>query len=80
MIHNNVKNIREAKGVTKTHIAKKLNLSLMGYTHIETGSVRLDVERLKLIANILGVSPEVFFDNQLTEIVIQKLESTKEVS
>jgi len=52
----------------------------MGYTHIETGSVRLDVERLKLIANILGVSPEVFFDNQLTEIVIQKLESTKEVS
>lgn len=80
MVHNNVSRIREAKGVTKTHIAKKLNMSLMGYTHIETGTVRLDVERLKLIANILGVSPEIFFDNKLTETVINNLESTKEVS
>ena len=62
MVHENVEKIRKAKGITKTHIAKQLNLSLQGYRHMMNGDVRLDVERLKIIANVLGVSPSIFFD------------------
>ncbi|PAE20541.1 transcriptional regulator [Bacillus sp. 7504-2] len=74
MVHENVERIRIAKGITKTHIANKLNMSLQGYRHITSGDVRLDVERLKVIANVLGVDPAVFFDNKLTETVIKRLE------
>lgn len=76
MIHENVEKIRIAKGITKTHIANKLNMSLQGYRHITSGEVRLDVERLKVIAGVLGVSPAIFFDNKLTESVIKDIEKT----
>ncbi|MRG86970.1 helix-turn-helix domain-containing protein [Salinibacillus xinjiangensis] len=81
MIHENVEKIRKAKGVTKTHLAKKLNLSLQGYRHITSGEVKLDVERLNVIAKSLGVSPAIFFDNKLTESVIKDLNqaNSKEV-
>jgi transcriptional regulator with XRE-family HTH domain len=75
IVHLNVEKIRKAKGVTKTHMAKKLGLTLQGYSHITTGQVRLDVERLKLIAVILSVDPAIFFDNQLTDSVICELET-----
>lgn len=75
MVHENVEKIRVAKGVTKTHMAKKLEMSLQGYSHLLSGNVRLDVERLKLIAAILDVEPGVFFDDKLTDAVIIKLES-----
>ncbi|MBM7585802.1 transcriptional regulator with XRE-family HTH domain [Bacillus pakistanensis] len=73
MIHKNVERIREAKGVSKTHLAKKLGMSLQGYRHIESGSTRLDVERLKVISIALGVEPGVFYDTKLTESVIKQL-------
>lgn len=73
MVHENVERIRKAKGVTKTHLASKLGLSLQGYRHITSGSVRLDVERLKIIASELSVDPAVFFDTNLTESVIKEL-------
>lgn len=77
MVHKNVRSIREAKGITKTHIANMLNMSLMGYTHIESGSVRLDVERFKLIANLLDMDLNIFFDTKLTESVVKELNSKK---
>jgi transcriptional regulator with XRE-family HTH domain len=75
MIHLNVEKVRKAKGITKTHIAHKLGMTLQGYSHITSGNVRLDVERLKLIALILSVDPAVFFDDKLTESVIGRLET-----
>lgn len=63
MIYKNVKKIREAKGVTKTYLSKKLGMSLMGYSHIESGEVRLDVQRLITISVILDVPITIFFDN-----------------
>ena len=75
MIHENVEKIRAAKGVTKTHLANKLNLSLQGYIHITSGKTRMDVERLRIIANSLGVEPAVFFDDKLTESVIRQMDS-----
>jgi len=74
MIHENVEKVRKAKGISKTFIANKLNMSLQGYIHISSGEVRLDVERLKIISDVLGVNPGVFFDNKLTESVIKQLE------
>jgi transcriptional regulator with XRE-family HTH domain len=77
MIHNNVEKLRKAMGVTMTHIANKLDMTLQGYRHIATGKVRLDAERLKVIGIVLKVDPGIFFYNELTESVIKEIESTK---
>lgn len=70
MVHENVRRIRKAKGISMKHVARVLGLSEMGYSHLETGSVRLDVERLRTISSVLGVSESVFFDDKLTESVV----------
>lgn len=77
MIHENVERIRKARGVSKTHIANCLDLSLQGYRHIASGSVRLDAERLKVIGLVLEVDPGIFFDKQLTDSVIEEIEANK---
>lgn len=74
MVHSNVEKIRKAKGVTKTHLANKLGLSLQGYRHITTGEVKLDVERLKTIATDLCVDVAIFFDDTVTDSVIREME------
>ncbi|OLN21617.1 transcriptional regulator [Domibacillus antri] len=80
MVHKNVAKIREAKGVTKTHIANALKMSLQGYRYLESGETTLGVERLKIISSVLGVPVAVFFDDKLTESVVECIEIEKEVS
>lgn len=72
-VHENVRMIREAKGVSKTFIAKGLGMSLQGYRYLESGSVKLDVERMKIIAHLLGEDSAVFFDDKLTKSVIERM-------
>ncbi|QDX95350.1 XRE family transcriptional regulator [Brevibacillus laterosporus] len=77
MVHQNVERVRRAKGITKTHLAKVLGLSLQGYRHITCGHVRLDVERLQIIAKVLGVEPGIFFNDKLTDSVIKSMTQSK---
>lgn len=74
MVNLNLKKIRLAKGVTQLHLAKKMNISSMAYSRMESGETKIDVERLKIIAIALGVEIEVFFNNELTESVIRSME------
>lgn len=60
MVHENLKRIRLAKGVKQSHLAKKLNVSNMTYSRMETGESRIDVERLIIISKALSVNIEVF--------------------
>lgn len=73
MIRDNVRDIREAKGVSKSHVAEKLGLTPQGYWHIESGNSRLQAEVLKVIASVLEEDVAVFFDQKLTENVIDRI-------
>ena len=73
MIHANVKEIREAKGISQSHVADKLGMTPQGYRHIEIGNSRLTVEVLRVIAKVLDEDVSVFFDRKLTESVIERI-------
>lgn len=75
LVIENVEKIRKARRVTKTFIANKTGLSLQGYRHIVNKDVRLDVERLKKISGALNVPISIFFDDKITESVIEEMES-----
>lgn len=74
MVHENLKRIRLAKGVTQLHLAKKLGISNMAYSRMENGETKIDVERLRVIAILLGIDVNIFFDNKLTDSVIESHE------
>lgn len=74
MVHENLKRIRLAKGITQLHIAKKLGISNMAYSRMENGETKIDVERLRVIAILLGIDVNIFFDKQLTDFVIKSYE------
>lgn len=76
-VYENIRLIREAKGISKTFIAKGLGMSLQGYRYVEDGSVKLDVERMKHISLLLGVECAVFLDDKLTKSVIKQMEKLR---
>ena len=69
--NENVRRVRESRGVSKTFMARGLGMSLQGYSHIEDGNVRLDVERMKKIGDLLRVDSAIFLDDRLTESAIK---------
>lgn len=73
MVRDNVRKIRTAKGVMKKFLAEKLGISLNCYCLIEAGKVRLDVERLIIIAKALDVDGAIFLDDKLTDNFIANL-------
>ncbi len=50
-----IKNLRELRNYTQDYMADKLNISQNTYSRLETGQVKLTIERVKEIAEILEV-------------------------
>lgn len=58
---NNIKEIRQKKGIDEKAIAKQINVSVSRYREIENGNVIYNFSTLIKIANILEVDlPEIF--------------------
>jgi transcriptional regulator with XRE-family HTH domain len=72
LIRDNVRNIRLAKGIMGSHVARALDVSRQGYHSMENGNQEINSERLKIIGKVLNVKPAVFFDQRLTDSVIKK--------
>lgn len=53
-----VRRIRELFGFTQDEIAQKLQITPQAYSRIERGETVLDLERLKLIADKIGISTD----------------------
>lgn len=54
--HNKIRLYRELNQWSQEEMAVQLHMSKTGYAKIEQGKTRLNTDRLKQIANILGVS------------------------
>jgi transcriptional regulator with XRE-family HTH domain len=57
-IHNKIKRLREQSDLTQQEMADKLNMHLKTWQKVENGITKLDIERLKQIAEILGTTVE----------------------
>jgi transcriptional regulator with XRE-family HTH domain len=57
-IHNKIKMLRSQNGFTQQEMADKMNLHLKTWQKIENGVTKLDIDRLKQIAEILETTIE----------------------
>ncbi len=57
-IHNKIKKLRIQSGLTQQEMADKLNMHLKTWQKVENGFTKLDIDRLKEIAEIFDVNVE----------------------
>ena len=57
-IGENIRKLRNLKGYSQEYLSKKLKMSQNNYSELERGKVKLTIERLNEIAQILEVKPE----------------------
>lgn len=54
--HEKIRHLRELKKMTQEEVADALSMSTSGYSKIERGETRLNIDRLQKIADILEVN------------------------
>lgn len=59
-----IKKIRESKNYTQEYMSNQLNISQNTYSKIETGGIKLTVDRLKQISDVLDVTIEDIMNNE----------------
>ncbi len=66
-LHEKIRIIRNAKGLSQESVALELNIDAVNYGRLERGQSKITVDRLERIAKILGVKTVVFFMDE-TEV------------
>ncbi len=65
---NNIRIIRQLKGVSQEAIAVKRNVSQAAYSKMENGIISLSAERLKIILHELNVSEKALRELDINTI------------
>ncbi len=63
-LHEKIKELRRSKGISQTYVAKKLNITVSGYSMKETGKRSITTNELEEIAKALEVSASIFFKDE----------------
>ena len=72
-VYQRLREYRESKGVTQTHIAKKTGKTIQRISALETGGIRLTADEfVELCVNGYEVSPAIFFAEEFSKIETSK--------
>ena len=67
-VYQMMRDYREKRGITQTHVAKQAGINPKRISQLETGLVRLTADEfLHICLHGFGVTPQIFFDDQLSE-------------
>lgn len=67
-VYQMMRDYREKRGITQTHVAKQAGINPKRISQLETGLVRLTADEfLHICLYGFGVTPQIFFDDQLSE-------------
>ena len=76
-IGSRIKKLRVFKGLTQEEVASKLYLSVKAYQNVEHGVTRLDVERMKQLADIFEINAIDLIDEADLEIKFERIAKNK---
>ncbi|MGI6498062.1 MAG: helix-turn-helix domain-containing protein [Oscillospiraceae bacterium] len=67
-MYQRLREYRESKGVTQTHIAKKTGKTFQRISALETGAIRLTVDEFEeLCVKGYDVNPAIFFEEHFSK-------------
>lgn len=71
-VYQMMRDYREQRGITQTHVAKQAGINSKRISQLETGLVRLTADEfLQICIHGFGVTPQIFFDDQLSKDEIE---------
>lgn len=73
MIHEKIRHLRELRRLRDEDMAERLGISQSTYSRLEKGEIKLDVERLRKIAEILEVPVEDLLNNDSIVFHVQTI-------
>ena len=72
-ITNNLKQLREDRGIKQKFIAEQLGISANYYSQIENGHRKIQLEHLLKLRNIFNVKlDDIFFNNEIAKRDVNK--------
>lgn len=71
MIHQKIRSLRELKKLRHEDMADRLGISPSAYSRLENGETKLDVERLKTIAEVLEIPAEDLLNSEAVVFNVQ---------
>lgn len=69
-IRQNIRKVREERGLTQAQVAEKLEMSETGYAKWERGECQLRVERLYQVAKVLDINVEELLVSENENVVV----------
>ncbi|MFV0604904.1 MAG: helix-turn-helix domain-containing protein [Niabella sp.] len=79
MIHEKLKLLRKAKGLTRAEMASLLHKSQNAYCKIEAGSAKIDAELVSEICRVLEIMPNKLFELENNSAMNQQLADYREI-
>ncbi len=67
-IGTKIRKVRELKGFSQQYMASQLHMSQNNYSKIELGYVKIPMERIHKIAEILQIAPTKLFEFDVNQI------------
>jgi len=68
MIGTKIKAAREVKGISQEYMAAKLQITQPSYSRLESGIARIDVQKLKAIADILDLDALILINDEIRRL------------
>ena len=79
-IGNNIKKVRELKGISRRFLAMKLNISLTAYGNIERGKTKyISKERIFAIADLLEVHPQYLYNLDSEDFLLKFVDKSDSI-
>ncbi len=69
-----IKKIRESKNYSQEYVASKLGISQNAYSRIESNQIKIDIERIKILSEILETPIESIVSDDLNVFNIKHIE------
>lgn len=77
---NKLLELRKSKGFSQEQLAEKLNVTRQTISNWELGQTIPDINQAKKIANIFCISLDELVDNDIQDILVQKISNTERLA
>lgn len=72
--------LRKKKGLSQEQLGEKVNVTRQTISNWELGETTPNPEQLKLLSNTLGISIDELLDNNVNNILVEKISNTEKLA
>ena len=80
MLGKNIKALRKSKGLSQEELAVKLNVVRQTISKWEKGETSPDLKQAKVLSQVFKVSLDELVDNDIKNIIIEKITNTEKLA